>query len=95
METITYRMLLDRIYDEWQLSRADRRMLNRLGEEALTDLLSIHTALMNLFPHNPMLAAYWPTTPNRGLNGLSPIEVIREQGEDGLKQIRGFLDLDH
>ncbi len=95
MHPVSHRLLLDQIFDEWQLSAADRRLLHDLGEAAYPDVCAIHTTLMNLFPHNPMLAVYWPTTPNRAFDNRSPIDLVRQQGLDGLKEVRMFIDPKH
>lgn len=86
-------MVVPRIYSEWKLKPSDRRMLDALGEEGVEHLCAMYVALEHAFAHNPELAALWPTTPNRALHNLSPIEVVRREGLPGLKRVRSFLDL--
>jgi hypothetical protein len=85
--------VLSRIYTEWKLEARDRHMIDALGEEGVENLCAMYVALEHAFAHNPELAALWPTTRNRGFNNRSPIEVVREEGIDGLKRVRCFLDL--
>lgn len=83
------------IYNDWGLEARDRKMLDALGLEGAEALCAIHVALGQIFAHNPQLAALWPTTPNKALGNLSPLEVIRRDGMDGLKRVRSFLDLSY
>lgn len=91
-KTISH-MILTTIYNEWELDERDRRMIDAMGLEGAENLCAMHVALGQMFAHNPQLAALWPTTPNRALNNLSPMEVIRREGLSGLKRVRAFLDL--
>jgi len=86
-------MVMPRIYTEWKLEATDRQMLDELGEEGVEHVCAMYAALEHAFAHNPELAALWPTTPNRALNNLSPMEVVRRDGLPGLKRVRSFLDL--
>lgn len=93
MSKISYRLLLDKIYTEWRLTEADCQMLDELGQDAILHIVAIHSTLIQLFAHNPVLAALWPTTPNKALNGLTPIDVIQSQGMEGLEHVRQYLVL--
>ena len=78
------------IYNDWGLEEKDRKMLDAVGLEGAESLCAIHVTLGQMFAHNPQLASLWPTTPNKALNNLSPMEVIRRDGMDGLKRVRSF-----
>lgn len=86
-------IILTSIYNEWGLDDSDRRMIDAMGLEGAESLCAIHVALGQMFAHNPQLAALWPTTPNKALHNLSPMEVIRREGLAGLKRVRAFVDL--
>jgi hypothetical protein len=86
-------MIMTTIYNEWDLDASDRTLLDELGLDGAEAICAIHVTLGQMFAHNPQLAALWPTTPNKALNNLSPMEVIRQEGMDGLKRVRCFLDL--
>jgi len=85
-------MVLNSIFKEWELEASDRQMLESLGLEGAESLCAIHVALGQFFAHNPELAALWPTTPNRVLNKLSPIEMIRRDGMAGLQRVRTLIE---
>lgn len=74
-------------YRNGQPLSKDRDKLERAGV-----LLGIHTSLRLLFPHNRELAYGWMTQANRAFNGLSPVELIDEQGMAGLYMVRAYLD---
>lgn len=86
-------MIMTSIYNDWELNRKDRKMIDSLGLEGAEAVCAMHVALGQIFAHNPQLAALWPTTPNKALNNRSPIDVIRDEGMAGLKRVRSFLDL--
>ena len=85
-------MLREQIASQWQLGRKDRRLLIELGDEATADLVAINKALSQLFPHNPMMAGFWPTSALASLNGATPVEHIRIHGQKGIKELRDLLD---
>lgn len=74
-------------YRNGQPLSKDRDKLERAGV-----LLGIHTSLRLLFPHNRELAYGWMTQANRAFNGVSPVELIDEQGMAGLYMVRAYLD---
>lgn len=86
-------MILTSIYNEWGLEAEDRRLIDSFGLEGAETLCAVHVALGQVFAHNPQLAALWPTTPNKGLRDLAPMEVIRREGVEGLKRIKAFLEM--
>jgi len=85
-------MILSSIYKDWELDAADRALLDSLGLDGAESLCAIHVALGQIFAHNPELAALWPTTSNKVLNKLTPIEVIRRDGMDGLRRVRAMVE---
>ncbi|MCW9089318.1 MAG: MbcA/ParS/Xre antitoxin family protein [Gammaproteobacteria bacterium] len=85
-------IILGSIYNEWELDESDRKMIDELGLEGAESLCGLYVALGQVFAHNPQLAALWPTTPNKALQNLSPLELIRRDGMDGLKRICNILD---
>ncbi len=65
----------------------DRDKLERAGI-----LLGIHKSLRLLFPHNRDLAYAWMTTPNRAFQGMTPTQLVDQQGMIGLYMVRAYLD---
>ncbi len=58
-------------------------------------LLKIDNALHKLFPRSDLAASLWVTTPRVKLGGITPLEVMLQQGIDGLKSIeQGLYNLD-
>lgn len=93
MENNVSNIIMSSIYNEWGLDASDRKMIDEMGLDGAEAICAMHVALGQMFAHNPQLAALWPTTPNKALNNLSPMEVIRRDGMAGLKRVRSFLDL--
>lgn len=88
-------MIMSSIYRDWHLDESDRKMIDDLGLDGAEAICAMHVALNQIFAHNPQLASLWPTTRNKALNNRSPIDVIREDGMNGLKRVRSFLDLSY
>ncbi|MCK0536967.1 MbcA/ParS/Xre antitoxin family protein [Alcanivorax quisquiliarum] len=65
----------------------DRDKLERAGI-----LLGIHKSLRLLFPHNPELAYGWMQQPNRAFHGLTPVQLVDQQGMIGMYMVRAYLD---
>jgi hypothetical protein len=63
-----------------------RDLLDRAGH-----LLGIHKSLRVLFPHDRDLAYRWMTQPNRRFDAR-PVDVVIEQGFEGLLAVRRYLD---
>jgi hypothetical protein len=63
-----------------------RDLLDRAGH-----LLGIHKSLRLLFPHDRDLAYRWMKQSNRRL-GARPVDVVIEQGFEGLLAVRRYLD---
>lgn len=95
MSHITPDLFLSRLAELWQLNDRQRRSLTGLGKEAVPALQDIHQTLQNLFPHNPQLAELWPTTVNKAFANRSPLQVIEDEGLEGVEQVRRFLCLHH
>jgi transcriptional regulator with XRE-family HTH domain len=66
----------------------NRDLLDRAGH-----LLGIHKSLRLLFPHDRDLAYRWMTQPNLRL-GRRPVDVVLEQGFEGLLAVRRYLDFE-
>jgi hypothetical protein len=64
-----------------------RDLLDRVG-----NLFGIHKSLRLIYPHNRDLAYLWPTSRNRRLDNLTPVEIMVEQGLPGIVAMRGYLD---
>lgn len=54
-------------------------------------LLEIHRLLRLLFPQNRGLAYLWMCAPNQRFGNLKPVDVVREQGVEGLQLVRSYL----
>lgn len=65
-----------------------RDLLDRVGH-----LLGIHKSLRIMFPQDRDLAYRWMGTPNR-LFGMRPVDVVMQQGFEGLLAIRRYLDFE-
>jgi hypothetical protein len=57
-------------------------------------LLGIHKSLRIIFPHDPDLAYRWITTTNRRFEGLTPLEVMKRYGFEGVLAVRRYLDFE-
>lgn len=93
MTRISPDLFLERLAEQWQLDARQRQALKRLDENAIPALQDIQQTLQNLFPHNPHMAKLWPTTSNKAFDNRSPIQVIEEEGQDGVEALRRFLCL--
>lgn len=74
-------------YRKGQPLANDRDKLERAGS-----LLGIHKSLRLLFPHDRELAYGWMKRPNRAFNGLTPTQLIDQQGMIGIYMVRAYLD---
>jgi hypothetical protein len=79
------------------------RFLNRYREDTpLPDseeiakrvecFLDIDKALFTSFPHNPAMGQVWLTTPNQRFDKHTPLDVMLEEGLEGMYKIRSHLD---
>jgi hypothetical protein len=65
----------------------DERVMVRIGH-----LLSINQSLGFTFPHNPAMAKYWVSTPNRRFGDRTPLSVMLDEGLAGLESVARHLD---
>ena len=65
----------------------DERILGRAKH-----LLQIDQALVSLFPHNPVLANLWVTTPSPSFDGRSPLDLMLADGRSAMKALLDQLD---
>ena len=65
----------------------NRDLMERIGH-----FLAIHKALRTLLPKNKELTYQWPNTKNKFFNNHTPIEVILDEGFEGLLQVRYYLE---
>lgn len=61
-------------------------------DERLEHILGITDALRTSYPHNPNMASMWIRQKNTKLNNERPLEIIIEQGLQGLVKIRQHVD---
>ena len=54
-------------------------------------LLEIHRLVRLLVPQNRGLADLWMCAPNQRFGDLKPVDVVREQGVEGLLLVRSYL----
>ncbi len=55
-------------------------------------LIAIYDSLRTSFPHNPHMGMHWLSSPNRYLDDQIPLQVMLDEGLNGLQTIRGRLD---
>jgi hypothetical protein len=99
--------MVNHLFDHWRLNGSDRAALLYHSEQQQTvdeavasnesaerigHLLAIHAHLRTLFPQNPELAYAWMSTGNKSFDGLTPVAVVRDQGLEGLRAVRGYLE---
>ena len=59
--------------------------------ERIALLTEIDNALHKLFPHNPVSGGLWVTTPAPRLGGATPLEIMLEQGLEGIQLVLDLL----
>jgi putative toxin-antitoxin system antitoxin component (TIGR02293 family) len=85
----------ERIYNLLRLSSrtlARRRLAGRLNEpesERLLRLRRVHEQVLRLCGDNPAQAARWLETPNWGLGGRSPLELL--ETEVGAREVERLI----
>jgi hypothetical protein len=47
-----------------------------------------------MFPHDRDLAYRWIGTPNRRFAGARPVDVMKQQGYEGILAVRRYLDFE-
>ncbi len=95
MSRISPDLFLNRLAEQWQLNERQRLILKGLDERAIPALQDIQQTLQSLFPHNPHLAELWPTTANKAFDNRSPLQVMEQEGLEGVEAVRRFLCLHH
>lgn len=55
-------------------------------------LQAIDQALHVTFPNNAAMANYWVTTTNTYFGGRTPLEVMLENGDEGIARVRAHLE---
>ena len=61
-------------------------------EERLGHILGITDALRTSYPHNPNMGKMWIRQRSKKLNNQIPIQIIIENGLEGIIEIRKHLD---
>lgn len=99
--------MISRLFEHWRLNDSDRAALlghleqqptvneavaSNESAERIGHLLAIHAHLRTLFPQNLDVAYGWMSAPNRALGDQTPVSVVREQGLDGLRAVRAYLE---
>jgi len=57
-------------------------------------LLSIQNAVSSLFPHNATAANYWMTTPSHYFTDHTPLDIMLNEGVDGMRRVLNYLNGD-
>lgn len=98
----TVRVLVDRLFDRWQLDEMTRRRLlgppshQGAGTASGTaidrgrGLLEMHAALRHLFPEDEALRWSWVHRGNRSLGGSTPLELMLA-GDEGFQRVLRLL----
>ncbi|MGD8567864.1 MAG: MbcA/ParS/Xre antitoxin family protein [Gammaproteobacteria bacterium] len=55
-------------------------------------LLSIQNAVDSLFPHSETAANYWTTTPCNYFADHTPLDIMLDEGVDGMKRVLNYLN---
>jgi hypothetical protein len=55
-------------------------------------LVAIDQALHVSFPTNAAMANYWVTTENSYFGGRTPLQIMLDEGDDGIVQVRAHLE---
>jgi hypothetical protein len=60
--------------------------------ERIEQLIAISEALRTTYPHNYRMSMHWLNTPHRRFNQQTPLNVILENGLNGMITVRADLD---
>jgi hypothetical protein len=60
--------------------------------QRMSYILSIRNALHQMHPHSAAMANYWVTTAHPYFNGQSPLQIMLNQGKDGMRRILDHLN---
>ncbi|MGY0216437.1 hypothetical protein ACWJJH_03500 [Endozoicomonadaceae bacterium StTr2] len=87
---------VSRLLDKWQLSPEQKTGILPLEQddtyERVALLLSIHRSLRLLYPHNPELLYGWPMMRSQDHDGLSPLDIMLDEGLAGIRMIASSLE---
>lgn len=61
-------------------------------EERVDHIIGITDALRTSYPHNPNMGKVWIRQPSKKLNNQIPLQMIIENGLEGIVEIRKHLD---
>ena len=61
-------------------------------EERIQHIVGINDALRTSYPHNPHMGKMWMRQRNKKLNNQIPLQIIVENGLEGIVEIRKHLD---
>jgi uncharacterized protein (DUF2384 family) len=61
-------------------------------EQRLDHIMGISEALRTSYPHNPQMGNIWIRQPSKKLNNRIPLQLIIEEGLNGIVEIRKHLD---
>lgn len=61
-------------------------------EERLEHIIGITDALRTSYPHNPQMGKMWIRQPSKKLNNQIPLDIIKDNGLEGIIEIRKHLD---
>ena len=60
--------------------------------ERLEHIIGIADALRTTYPHNPPMGILWLQQKNRQVQGRIPLQIILDDGLQGLMEVRAHLD---
>lgn len=60
--------------------------------ERLTHIVGIAEALRTSYPHNPAMTSIWLNQKSKKFNNKIPLQIMTENGLDGLEEVRSHLD---
>ena len=60
--------------------------------ERVACLLQVEQALQPLFPHNPILADLWVTTPSPHFSNCAPIAALLDEGLPAMRALVAYLN---
>lgn len=83
--------------------KTPKRMLRRYRDDTpfpdtpevmrrLEHIIGIADALRTTYPHNPQMGSIWMRRSNNRFQNKSPLQLIRDEGLDGILKIRTHLD---
>ncbi|MFK5914099.1 MAG: DUF2384 domain-containing protein [Woeseiaceae bacterium] len=61
-------------------------------EERISHIMGITDALRTSYPHNPQMGKMWMKQKSKKLNNKIPVQILKEEGYEGLIEMRKHLD---